>query len=110
MNIKTGKFMAVAILLISMAVPAAHAKTHIKINSADLALAQKIESQLKDSGILETGLTEVRVEAKNGDIILSGWLQHADDDRKVIAATKNIEGVGSVKANFRTWSSRRHPF
>ena len=23
---------------------------------------------------------------------------------------KNIEGVGSVKANFRTWSSRRHPF
>ena len=21
---------------------------------------------------------------------------------------KNIEGVGSVKANFRTWSSRRH--
>ena len=109
MNITTGKFMAAAILAISVGASSVYAKTHVQPSAADLALAQKVESQLKDSGVLEKGLTEVRVGAQNGDIVLSGWLQHADDDRKVIATAKNIEGVGSVKANFRTWSSRRHP-
>ncbi len=109
MNVTTGKLMTMVVLSMALAGQGAYAKSHMQTSAADLALVQKVESQLKDSGILEKGLTEIHVQAKNGDIVLSGWLQHADDDRKVIAAARNIDGVGSVRANFRTWSSRRHP-
>jgi osmotically-inducible protein OsmY len=109
MRINFSKFMVTAVLAISIGAPAAYAKTHVQTSASDLALAQTVELQLKSSGVLEKGLTDVTVKSENGNIVLSGWLQHADDARKVIAAAKNIEGVGSVKANFRTWSSRRHP-
>jgi len=109
MSIKISKFMAAAVLVISMGTPVAYAKTHVQSSASDLALAQAVELQLKSSGVLEKGLTEVTAKSENGNIVLSGWLQHADDAQKVITAAKNIDGVGSVRANFRTWSSRRHP-
>lgn len=55
MNITTGKFMAAAIMAISVGASSVYAKTHVQPSAADLALAQKVESQLKDSGVLEKG-------------------------------------------------------
>ena len=109
MSIKIGKFVATAALAILIGMPVAYAKTPVQSSTSDLALAQAVELQLKSSGVLEKGLTDVTVKSENGNIVLSGWLQHADDAQKVITAAKNIDGVGSVRANFRTWSSRRHP-
>lgn len=109
MKIKIGKFAATAALAILIGMPVAYAKTPVQSSTSDLALAQAVELQLKSSGVLEKGLTDVTVKSESGNIVLSGWLQHADDAQKVITAAKSIDGVGSVRANFRTWSSRRHP-
>ncbi|MET3606132.1 osmotically-inducible protein OsmY [Sphaerotilus sulfidivorans] len=109
MRVTTGKLLTTLTLSMVLMGAGANAKSHGQTSMDDLALAEKVEFQLKGSGILENGLTEVHAKAKNGEITLSGWLQHADDDRKVMAAAKNVDGVSSVKANFRAWSSRRHP-
>lgn len=87
-----GKFTTIAILTAALIGQIAFAKTHVLSGDADAKLAQAIEAQLTNSGVLEKGLTSVVAKSENGNILLTGWLQHTDDVQKVVAEAKAVAG------------------
>ncbi|AOW13343.1 hypothetical protein LPB72_09860 [Hydrogenophaga crassostreae] len=96
--------MALGVLLAgSMAAGFAHAA------GQDANLARLVQQRVEQPDVLETKSSAVSVQVQDGNVQLSGWLQHANDYQKVHAIVAAVPGVKTVSSTFKSWASTQHP-
>ncbi len=72
---------------------------------ADQDLATQVRARLMGTGAFDANNAELKVQARDGRVSLSGWLSSAGDERAVRQTALAVPGVTRVNTSFRAWDS-----
>src|SRR5262245_20307908 len=66
------------------------------MSETDRALAQRVEEALKKNASLASAAQNVQIQAKNGEVILSGSVNNEQEKANIAAEAQKVAGVSKV--------------
>lgn len=66
------------------------------MNETDRALAQRVEDSLRQNSSLASAAQNVQVQAKNGEVTLSGSVNNEQEKANIAATAQKVAGVSKV--------------
>ena len=66
------------------------------MNETDRALAQRVEDSLRQNSALASAAQNVQVQAKNGEVTLSGSVNNEQEKTNIAATAQKVAGVSKV--------------
>ena len=77
------------------------------VSDADRALAQRIESDLRNNSTLAPAVQDIQVHAKNGEVTLRGSVNNEQEKANIGSAVQQMEGVSKVNNQIQITSASR---
>lgn len=82
----------------------------IRVGAGDnAALAEQVRSALASAAELQDLGTDLRIDSRGGQILLSGWVGHEDDRQLARTLAAQVPGVSGVSAQLLAWSTAADP-
>ncbi|MEX8494162.1 BON domain-containing protein [Sphaerotilus sp.] len=94
----------------SIGLPATSADTPARpattaMNPEDAALAAQVKAALLQAAPFQDADVDLVVTADNGQVRLSGWVSHENDELPARTIAAKVAGVRSVTSHFHAWST-----
>ena len=83
----------------------AQAHTVAGATAGDVALATSVQERLLSVPAYQAPGTDLVVQARNGQVHLSGFVHYANDDLPARQMAVAVDGVTGVSSNLRSWAS-----